>query len=79
MLLEIRRCIRTTKCKSPTKKAEPLGNQLSANIKLRFVVWGRKPFPTEPPSATPKPDHWPQEPTSDDEGDDDDDDNATIA
>ncbi|KAH8727077.1 S-adenosyl-L-methionine-dependent methyltransferase [Phaeosphaeriaceae sp. PMI808] len=37
-----------------------------------WVVYGRKPFPTEPPSEVPKPSHWPQEPSSDDEGDDDD-------
>jgi SAM-dependent methyltransferase len=34
-----------------------------------WVVWGRKPFPDEPPSQTAKPAHWPQEPDSDDEGD----------
>jgi len=36
-----------------------------------WVVHGRKPRADEPPSKVPKPSHWPQEPTSDDEGDDD--------
>jgi SAM-dependent methyltransferase len=35
-----------------------------------YVVWGRKPFPSEEPSAVPKPSHWPQQPNSDDEDDD---------
>lgn len=45
----------------------------------RWVVHGRKPRPNEPPSKVPKPSHWPQEPTSDDEGDDDDNDHAGRA
>jgi hypothetical protein len=45
-------------------------------IHASWIVYGRKPFPSEPQSQTPKPSHWPLEPTSDDEGDDDDDDGA---
>lgn len=51
-----------------------LGLGSVANMCGRWVVHGRKPYPNEPQSTTPKPSHWPQEPDSDDERDDDDED-----
>jgi hypothetical protein len=44
-----------------------------------YVVYGRKPGPDEEGSKVPKPDHWPQEPGSDDEDEDDDEDTPVIA
>ena len=32
-----------------------------------YVVWGRKPHDDEAGSTIPKPDHWPQPPSDDDE------------
>ncbi|CBX98131.1 hypothetical protein IAQ61_010233 [Plenodomus lingam] len=43
-----------------------------------YVVWGRKPLATEPPSPVPKPSHWPKDPTEDDDEADDDDDTYTV-
>jgi hypothetical protein len=46
----------------------PIRMNLPVSFKLifaRYVVWGRKPRPDEPPSKTPKPPDWPQPPGDD--------------
>jgi hypothetical protein len=63
--------IRIIKCKSSKIRVEVEMEVLSDGQGLtkgdRWVVYGRKPLPTDPPSQTPKPSHWPTEEDEEDE------------